>query len=172
MAAHWYTYAIPSWELELEDIENEMDLEYRLEQRYERNLDHYEQWLFDQKMNFYEDFAAVGGTFYKFHYCLPHPSVEDTWCTPNFECSDPMGLFYDNLNERTFSILMYDIFKMEDSDYRPCGYQDYTYDDLKTLFRFGERWCEIHVLYEEGNSRYNYKLTLWVVSRIILFLND
>ena len=39
--ATWYTYSIPSWELELDQIEDEMDLEYRLDQYYERELDNY-----------------------------------------------------------------------------------------------------------------------------------
>ena len=50
--ATWYTYAIPAWEFELDEIEDEMDFEYRREQYYERELDKYELWLFDQKMDF------------------------------------------------------------------------------------------------------------------------
>jgi len=172
MAAHWYTYAVPSWELELGEIEDEMDYEYRLEQLEERNLDNYELWLFDQKMLFYEDIAAVGGNFTKFTYHIPNTWVEDTWCTPKFNCYDPMGLFFRYVDTYTFNILMYDIFKMRGSAYRPWGNQHYDLRTLKTLFHFAERWCEIHVLYDEKSPQYNYKHTLWVVSRILIFLND
>ena len=52
--ATWYTYAVPSWEIELDQIEDDLDFEYRLEQYDERELDKYEMWLFDQKLDFYE----------------------------------------------------------------------------------------------------------------------
>jgi len=170
--ATWYTYAVPSWEIELDQIEDDLDFEYRLEQYDERELDKYEMWLFDQKLDFYEELGNIGGTFTKFLYKIPHPSTEDVWCTPNFKCYDPMGLFYRYVNTHTFNILMFDIFKMSGSSYRPWGSQHYDYNTLKTLFRFAERWCAIHVLYDEESSDYNYKLTLWVTSRIILYLND
>lgn len=170
--ATWYTYAVPSWEEELDEIEDEMDLEYRLEQYYDRQLDNYEMWLFDQKMDFYEDLGNVGGNFTKFLYHTPSTYLEDMWCTPNFHCYDPMGLFYRYVNTQTFNTLMFDIFRMRSTCYRAEGCQYYDYDTLKVLFRFGERWCEIHVLYEEGSPAYNYKLTLWVVSRILSYLND
>lgn len=170
--AYWYTYAVPSWETELNEIEDDMEREYRKEQLHERMLDDYEYWLFDQKMDFYEDLAKVGGTFTKFTYHIPNTYTEDTWCTPSFRTYDPMGLFFRYVDTPTFNILMYDIFKMTSSAYRPWGEQSYNYDTLKTLFHFAERWCDIHVLYEEGDHDYNYKMTLWVVSRIILFLND
>lgn len=170
--ATWYTYSIPSWEIELDKIEDDMDLEYRLEQQYDRNLDNYEAWLFDQKMDFYEDLGTVGGTFTKFLYHLPCTSTEDNWCTPSFHTYDPMGLFYRYVDTATFNILMFDIFKMRSSAYRPWGNQTHSYEMLKTLFCFGERWCEIHILYDEVDMDYNYKLTLWVVSRILLFLED
>lgn len=172
MAAHWFTYAVPSWEEELNQIEDEMEKEYRLKELRERAQDHYELWLFDQKMMFYQDLANVGGTFTKFHYRIPNTYVENNWCTPNFKCYDPMGLFFRYVDTYTFNIIMYDVFKMDDSSYRPWGEQHYDFRTLKTLFTFAERWCEIHGLYDEGSPRYNYKLTLWVVSRILLFLND
>ena len=125
-----------------------------------------------QKMDFYEDLGNVGGTFTKFFYNVPHPSTEAVWCTPNFNCCDPMGLFYRYVDVRTFNILMFDIFKMRGTAYRPWGHQQYEYDTLKVLFQFAERWCAIHGLSDEESSDYNYKLTLWVVSRIMLYLND
>ena len=63
--AFWYTYAVPSWELELGEIEDEMDLEYRLNELYDRELDKYEEWLFDEKMDFYEELGNIGGIFTK-----------------------------------------------------------------------------------------------------------
>ena len=170
--ATWYTYSIPSWELELDQIEDEMDLEYRLDQYYERELDNYEMWLFDQKMDFYEDLGNIGGIFTKFLYHTPHPSTENVWCTPNFKCYDPMGLFYRYVNTPTFNTLMFNVFRMRSSSCRPWGNQHYDYSTLRILFRFAERWCDIHVLYDERSDDYNYKLTLWVVSRIMLYLND
>ncbi len=169
--AYWYTYAIPSWETELEEIELEMNEEYAEEELYQRELAKYEMWLFDQKMDFYEDFGACGGPFTKFYYKTPHPYTEDNWCTPSFRTADPMGLFYRYINQRTFDILMKDIFKMRTSHYRAWGNQSYSYDQLKTLILFAERWCHIHILYDDADDDYNYKLTLWVASRIVLFLN-
>ena len=170
--ATWYTYAIPAWEFELDEIEDEMDFEYRREQYYERELDKYELWLFDQKMDFYDDLGNVGGIFTKFLYKIPHYTTEEVWCTPSFRCHDPMGLFYQYVNTHTFNILMFDIFKMTSTAYHACGNQNYDFDTLKLLFRFAERWCAIHVLYDEESPNYNYKITLWVVSRILLYLND
>jgi len=170
--AYWHTYSVPSWEIELDQIEDAMDLEYRLEEQEKRDLDNYKMWLFDQKMDFYEDLGNVGGTFTKFFYNVPHPSTEAVWCTPNFNCCDPMGLFYRYVDVQTFNILMFDIFKMRGTAYRPWGHQQYEYDTLKVLFQFAERWCAIHGLSDEESSDYNYKLTLWVVSRIMLYLND
>lgn len=170
--AFWYTYAVPSWELELGEIEDEMDLEYRLNELYDRELDKYEEWLFDEKMDFYEELGNIGGIFTKFLYQIPSSPTENVWCTPNFNCYDPMGLFYRYVNTYTFNILMFDILNMKSSAYRPWGDQHYDYNMLKTLFQFAERWCDIHVLYDEQSTDFNYKLTLWVVSRMMLYLKD
>ena len=83
-----------------------------------------------------------------------------------------MGLFFRYVDTYTFNILMYDIFKMRGSAYRPWGNQHYDLRTFKTLFHFSEMWCEIHVLYDENSPQYNYKHTLLVVSRILIFLND
>ena len=168
----WYTYAVPAWEEELGEIEDEMDFEYRLEQYYNRELDKYESWLFDQKMDFYEELGNVGGIFTKFLYHLPSPATEDSLCVPNFRCYDPMGLFYRYVDTYTFNILMYDVFKMTKTSYMPLGKQHYDIRTVKTLIKFAERWCMIHVLYKEASADFNYKSTLWVVSGIMLYLND
>ena len=170
--ATWFTYAVPSWETELEELENEMDNEYQSEENYEKDLDMYEYWLFDQKMDFYEDLGNVGGTFTKFLYKTPGTYTEDTWCVPKFNCYDPMGLFFKFIDKPTFNIVMLNILKIHSTCYRPLGTQYYDYNTLKTLFLFAERWCIIHILYDEESPTYNYKLTLWVVSRIMLYLND
>ena len=168
--AHWYTYEIPNWEVELEELENEMELEHIVEAEYELELDKYEIWLFDQKMEFYDDLGNIGGPFTKFLYKTPSIFTEDMWCSPNFCCYDPMGLFYQYLDTKTFHTLMSNFFNMKKSCYYPQGQQEYDLEMLKSLFKFSKRWCSIHLLYDEENNDYNRKITLWVVSCIIKYL--
>lgn len=168
--ALWYTYDIPKWEIELENLENELDLEHIVEEEYEKELDKYEMWLFDQKMDFYDDISKIGGAFTKFLYKIPSRFTEDTWCEPHFNCKDEMGLFYKLVDITTFNMLMTNFFSMKKSFYYPQGEQHYEYRTLKSLFSFAERWCKIHLLYDDQNNDFNYKLTLWVASRIMIYL--
>jgi len=169
--AYWYTYKIPEYEEELEQLEEEFEDGYREEELKERELDKYESWLFDQKMDFYEDIGR-NPHFLKFQYHLPSAYVEETWCEPDFECSDPMGLFYKFLDKKTFKILRRRIFKMKRTAYVAEGKQHFKKSTLYDLLSFARRWCKIHLLYNENDRNYNYKLTLWVASRILLYLDS
>lgn len=172
MSAFWYTYSLQDWEIELDSMEKELDEEHRDFIDEDLALSRYEEYLFDEKQKFYEDFAAVDGIFLKFDYVRPSYVVETRWCEPNFRCYDPLGLFFRFLNEESFLILKTKIFKIANTPYSALGDLSINFELFKTLFGFAERWCEIHVLYYEGRVKYNYKLTLWVASRILKFVND
>lgn len=167
--ANWYTYNVPAYEEELDDIEKEQEREYREEQELERQLDEYDMWLFDEKMKFYEELAQIP-YFLKFAYKLPSRHVEQDWCEPDFECVDPMGLFYELLDRKTFRILRKKIFRMRYTPYVATGKHRLSKKLLLLLLSFARRWCQIHVLYYEDRD-YNYKITLWVASRILFFLD-
>lgn len=167
--ATWYTYSVPYYEKELETLENEFETEYKEEQEKLRRLAEFEIMLFDEKIQFYEDLSKVPH-FLKFYYHVPSLYIEDSWCTPDFECMDPMGLFYKYLDKKTFRTLRKKIFKMKKCKYKAEGKQQLTKSELYILLSFARRWCKINLLYHENDRDFNYKITLWVASRILFYL--
>jgi hypothetical protein len=168
--AYWYTYSIPLWETELEQIEDEMEKEHREECVREIGENAHAHWLFEQKMDLYEDMGQIG-SFLKFAYHYPSVTTEEVWCTPDFRARDPMGLFYRLLDRGSFRSLRR-IFHMKRTAYQAEGKAHYTRAMLVRLLEFAERWCIINRLYYEDDTSRNYKVTLWVASRMMIFLNE
>jgi len=165
MAAYWYTYSV---NFEYDDLVQELDEEYANEQEEDLALDRYATWLDDEKDLFYADIERV---FLKFYYRHPTPAAENRWCQPNFRVADPLGLFYRAVDDDTFRELRR-VFALRSTPYRAIGTLHLAPRMIETLFRYAGRWCDIHVLYYAEDDDYNYKLTVWVASRIVAFLAD
>lgn len=173
MAAFWYTYAVPLWEIEEEEELDEQEREHQQKMREEVATSMYEDWRDLQLQNLYDNMARCGSML-KFYYSPPSFALEEMWRTPNFIARDPLGLFYRFLDDSTFHILKTDIFKIKDTPYHATGNFHLPFFELKSLFLYAEDWCEINLMYDDGVEMHvkkiNYKITIWVVSRMIEYL--
>ena len=174
MAAFWYTYAIPLWEIEEGEELEEEEKQHQEMMRKEVKKSMYEEWRDLQLQDLYDDMARCGSML-KFYYKPPSLTLEAMWRSPNFIARDPLGLFCRYVDDSTFHILYKDIFKMKDTVYHATGHFHLSYFELKSLFLYAEDWCEINLMYEDGTeshiTRKNYKVTVWIVSRMIEYLS-
>ena len=170
MSAYRFTYAVPLWEREEKESMDTMENEHREKMIKEVRCSMYEDWRLVELHRLYDDIARHG-KFVKFYYNPPSFTLEKHWAAPHFRCADPLGLFYQSVDEKTFHTLQHDIFKIKrDTIYHSIGSLHLTLCELKSLFCYAEDWCEINLLYEVDNEKRNYKFTVWVVSRMIEYM--
>jgi len=165
MAVTYTTAAIPDWELELQSIDAEFDLEYYLKCRKEYEEFNNESIKFDQILDLWDDMSKVE-RFGRFYHTRPN---ETYWDEPHFMLDDPLGLFIQIVDLQTFQRLKDDVFQIDETNYRPSGSLSLHMREIWSLFRFAERYVTIKDPYPD-EQRKRKKFTIWIVSRMMEFL--
>lgn len=165
MAITYTTAPVAEWEDELRSIDNELDLEYYLECRKEYEKFNNESMKLDQILDLWDDMSKVE-RFGRFYHKRPD---ETKWDNPHFMLDDPLGLFTDIVDLQTFERLRDNVFKIDETNYRPSGSLSLHMREIWSLFRFAERYVVIKDLYPD-EQRKRKKFTIWIVSQMMEFL--
>jgi hypothetical protein len=165
MSIQWTTSELEEWEKEIPAIELQYDKEYINEQKKLLEEFNDDMTMVDQLYELYEDMARVP-RFCRFSY----KDIDEEYIdNVNFRCSDPLGLFYHLVDSTTFNIFRFDVFQIDETEYRPFGKLNFELKEIKTLFRFAERYTTIKGSFENEPKKRK-KFVVWVVSRMIEFL--